>query len=71
MQVHVDIEFEQLVELAKQFPATQWAKLKTEVEKSEKQTNETSDLEDFLLSAPTFSKKQFNEIAKARKAISQ
>ena len=71
MQVQVDIEFEQLVELAKQLPPTQWTKLKSEVEKTEQETNTTSDLEDFLLSAPTFSKKQFDEIAKARKAISQ
>jgi hypothetical protein len=34
MQVHVDIEFEQLVEMAKQLLPTQWRKLKAEVEKS-------------------------------------
>ena len=71
MQVQVDIGFEQLVNLAKQLPATQWKKLKTEVEKQAEQVDATSDLEQFLLSAPTFNKKQLDEIAKTRKAISQ
>lgn len=30
-----------------------------------------AELENFLLSAPTFSKKQLDEIAKTRKAINQ
>jgi len=71
MQVQVDIGFEQLVNLAKQLPATQWKKLKTEVEKEAEHVDVTSDLEQFLLSAPTFNKKQLDEIAKTRKAISQ
>lgn len=71
MQVQVDIAFEQLVKLAKQLPATQWKKLKTEVEKESGQTTANSDLEQFLLSAPTFNKKQLEEIANTRKAISQ
>jgi len=33
MQVQVDIEFEQLVNIVKKLPATQWNKLKQEVEK--------------------------------------
>jgi hypothetical protein len=71
MQVQVDIAFEQLVKLAKQLPATQWKKLKNEVEKQVDQTEMATNLEQFLLSAPTFNKKQFDEIAKARKAIIQ
>ena len=71
MQVQVEIGFEQLVNLAKQLPVTQWKKLKTEVEKQAEQVDTTSDLEQFLLSAPTFNKKQLDEIAKTRKAISQ
>jgi hypothetical protein len=31
MQVQVDIEFDQLVQIAKKLPATQWTKLKAEV----------------------------------------
>ena len=71
MQVQVDIGFEQLLKLAKKLPAKQWNKLKTEVEKVQNQNITTSDLEDFLLSAPTFNKKQLDEIAKTRKAINQ
>jgi hypothetical protein len=71
MQVQVDIGFEQLLKLVKQLPATQWKKLKTEVEKQPQQSQSSSDLETFLLNAPTFSKKQLDEIAKTRKAISQ
>ncbi len=71
MQVQVDIKFDQLVKLAKQLPVVQWNKLKTEVEKQAEQTNTTSELEQFLLNAPTFNKKQLDEIANTRKAITQ
>ena len=72
MQVQVDIEFDQLVKLAKRLPVSQWAKLKQEVE-NEKTTDDrkAADLESFLLKAPTFTKKQFNQIAQTRKAIHQ
>lgn len=71
MQAQTDIEFNQLVQLVKRLPLKQWAKLKKEVEKGQNVKNDPSDLETFLLNAPTFSKKQLNEIAKARKEISQ
>jgi ferritin-like metal-binding protein YciE len=71
MQAQIDIGFDQLVKLAKQLPTIQWNQLKTEVEKHAEQTEGSSDLEQFLLSAPTFNKKQLDEIAKTRKAISQ
>lgn len=71
MELQVDIAFDQLVKLAKQLPAPQWTKLKSEVEKSKTGANHASDLEAFLLSAPTFNKKQLDEIVKTRKAISQ
>jgi hypothetical protein len=71
MEVQVNIGFEQLVHLAKQLPAMEWKKLKTEVEKHTGSVDTTSDLEQFLLTAPTFNKKQLDEIAKTRKAISQ
>jgi hypothetical protein len=69
--VQVDIEFDQLVELAKKLPAKQWTKLKQAVDKEESNDSSSSELETFLLSAPTFSKKQLEEIAKTRKAINQ
>lgn len=58
MQVQVDIEFEQLVKIAKKLPENQWEKLKVEVENDRQLKNSTDDLEAFLLSGPTFSKKQ-------------
>lgn len=71
MQVQVDIGFEQLVKLAKQLPPNQWMRLKSEVEKQAENAVTVSNLEHFLLTAPTFNKKQLNEIAKTRKAISE
>ena len=71
MQVQVDIEFDQLVKLAKKLPVNQWTKLKQEVDKETTMDSQTSDLETFLLTAPTFTKKQINEIEKTRKAINQ
>ena len=67
MQIQLDIEFEQLIKLAKQLPATQWTKLKTEVEKAKKQTDTITSLEDFLLNAPTFSKDQLMKLLKQEK----
>jgi hypothetical protein len=71
MRVQVDIGFDQLVDLAKQLPATQWRKLKSEVEKEREVKESPGSLEALLLRAPTFTKKQLDEIAKTRKAINQ
>lgn len=71
MQVQVDIGFDQLVQLAKRLPTTQWTKLKQAVDSEKIADKESSDLEAFLLTAPTFTKKQLDEIAKTRKAINQ
>jgi hypothetical protein len=71
MQLQVDIEFDQLVKLAKKLPVNQWAKLKQEVDKETTKDRLNSDLETFLLSAPTFTKRQLTEINKTRKAINQ
>ncbi|WP_419803405.1 hypothetical protein [Mucilaginibacter sp.] len=71
MQAQIEIAFEQLVQLAKHLPENQWIKLKKEVDKEKVFDKEVSDLEAFLLTAPTFTKKQFDEIAKTRKAINQ
>lgn len=68
MQAQVNIEFDQLIRLAKNLPAQQWVKLKNEVEK-EQAEQDTSDLVAFLLKAPVFSKKQLTTIAKTRKAL--
>jgi len=71
MQAQVDIEFNQLVKLAKQLPATQWTKLKKEVEEKVEGTEQNSDLISLLLSAPTYSKKQLDGVAKTRKSINE
>ena len=71
MQAQVDIEFDQLVKLVKQLPTPQWKKLKREVEEKVAVPEKNSELNSLLLSAPTYSKKQLNEVAKTRKAINQ
>ena len=71
MQTQINIEFDQLVELAKQLPTTQWAKLKKVVEGKSSVAKDNSDLVTLLLSAPTYSKKQLGKVAKTRKAINQ
>ena len=71
MQAQVDIEFDQLVKPVKQLPTPQWKKLKREVEEKVAVPEKNSELISLLLSAPTYSKKQLNEVAKTRKAINQ
>ena len=71
MQLEEEIKFNQLVELAKKLPTTQWIKLKQEVDSATSIKRTASDLETLLLSAPTFTKKQINDIDKTRKAINQ
>ena len=71
MQIEIDIKFEQLIDIAKKLPAPQWNKLKQEVEKDFDQDPKIQDMESFLLSAPTFTKKQLDTIAKTRNAINQ
>ncbi|MBS1745609.1 MAG: hypothetical protein JST21_05525 [Bacteroidetes bacterium] len=71
MQLQIEIGFEQLIQLAKKLPSQQWMKMKQEVDKQQPFSKNTGDLESFLLNAPTFSKKQIDEIAKTRKAINQ
>jgi DNA-binding transcriptional regulator/RsmH inhibitor MraZ len=71
MRVQVDIGFNQLVQLAKQLPPTQWKKLKQEVETSAPNDKEREEFKKLLLNGPTFSKKQLDAIAETRKKINQ
>jgi alanyl-tRNA synthetase len=72
MQVQVDIGFDQLVQIAKRLPATQWSKLKKEVETAEQPSDkEREEFRKLLLSGPTFSKKQLDNIAETRKKIDE
>ena len=71
MQVSMEIGFDQLVGIVKKLPAKQWTKLKAEVEKEKVPVNKMQDMEAFLMTAPVFTKKQLDTIAKTRKAIDQ
>lgn len=71
MEAQIDIGFEQLVKLVKQLPKKQWTKLKSEVEQQDISANQHLDMLNFLLTGPTFNKKQLDEVAKARKEINQ
>ena len=71
MQAQVDIEFDQLVQLARQLPATQWAKLKQEVEAQAPVDKEREDFRKILMNGPTFSKKQLDNIVETRKMIDE
>ncbi len=63
MELQVDIEFNQLVQLAKQLTSTQWAKLKSEVEEKEVADSKRAEFREFLLGGPTFSKRQLDTMA--------
>ena len=69
MHLELDIKFDQLVQLAKKLPVRQWEKLKQEVDSESGTKKNITDLEAFLLTAPTFTEEQLDEIDKTRKAI--
>jgi hypothetical protein len=71
MQVKIEIQFDQLVQLAKRLPSKQWTKLKQEVEAKESVEKERKDFRKLLLSGPTFSKKQLIAVAETRKKIDE
>jgi len=72
MQAQVDIGFDQLVQLAKRLPATEWTKLKQAVEKEQSpKDKEREEFKKLLLNGPTFSKKQLDAVAETRKRINQ
>ena len=73
MQVQIDIGFDQLVHIAKKLSPKQWDKLKHEIEKEPELPgpSEEKSMEAFLMSAPTFTKKQLDAIANTWKAINK
>ena len=72
MELQLDIDFKQLVQIAKQLPKQKWDKLKSMVDQQEQtKINSNSELENFLLNAPTFSQEQMDKIANARTEINQ
>ena len=71
MQVRLEIEFDQLVQLAKRLPAKQWTILKQEVETKKTVGKEREDFRKLLLDGPTFSKKQLDAVVETRKKIDE
>ena len=73
MELHLDINFKQLIEIAKQLPKQKWDMLKSEVER-QKEVSEAysySEIEVFLLNAPTFSQEQLDKVENARTEINK
>jgi hypothetical protein len=71
MQIQVDIGFDELVGIVKKLPRDQFLKFKNELEKQDEKNTDPQSLESFLMKAPTFSDKQIEDIAQARKAINK
>ena len=71
MQIQVDIGFDDLIRIVKKLPEDQLLKFKKELEKQNTNDTQLQDLESFLLTAPTFSDQQLEEIERTRKAINQ
>ncbi len=74
MEVKLDLNFDQVIELIKQLPASQLAKLKMELSDSflkKKSKKDLSKLQDFLLNAPVMSDEQFEVYQKRRKELSK
>lgn len=70
MQMQKDIQLDRLITLVKGLSEIQRRKLKAELDRLEDHFNDNS-LEEFLLSAPTFSENQIKKIEETRKAIDQ
>lgn len=70
MQFQKDIQLDQLITLIKGLSEIQSRKLKVELDRLEDNPIDNS-LEEFLLSAPTFSENQIQQIEETRKAIDQ
>lgn len=70
MQTQENISFDELIRLIRGLSATQRAQLKAEINRMENQPP-NAQLEEFLLSAPTFSENQIKTIEETRKAIDQ
>ena len=71
MELTLNIGYNQVRNLVRQLPEKEVERLISEVSQKPNGENETSDLEAFLLTAPTFTKKQIDEIEETRKAINQ
>lgn len=71
MQATVDIKFDELLKIVKSLPENKLSILKQEIEKTAKQKPDRAAFMNLLLSGPTFSKEQLDNIAETRAAINQ
>jgi hypothetical protein len=74
MQLNVDIEFNELMNIIRQLPASQIEKIKTEVNDNiifDKQKIEISDFQEFLLSGPIMTDKQYEEYLENRQQFTK
>ena len=71
MEAVVDIKFDELLKIIKNLPENKLSILKAEIEKETKSKSDRKAFEDLLLSGPTFSQEQLDDIAKTRTAINQ
>ncbi len=74
MEVTIDIGYEQLLAAIKKLPAAKINQLKYALDESfinEKATEELSDFQSYLLSAPVMAAKQFEKYKSERKYFSQ
>ncbi len=74
MEIRLDIDYNQLLNLIKQLPATQIAKLKAELDKKnskEKPQKAKSDFQKFLLNGPIMSDEQYSSFVENRERLNQ
>ena len=71
MQIHVQIEFEELVKIVKTLPTAKLRKLKAEIEKKPITPKNNIDLKTLLLIGPVATKKQLETIENNRKHINK
>lgn len=71
MEVRVQIPFQQLVDIVRQLPPTQKAKLQKVLDQEVKPSAKSSRLTEMLLNGPVFTDKQIKTIEENRKSINQ
>lgn len=71
MELHVDIGFEQLVQVLKKMPEKQWLKLKKVIDDKEILDKDREEYKNILLNGPTFSNEQFEILDDNRKLINK
>ena len=74
MELRLSIDYNQLLNLIKQLPATQVAKLKAELDKKDtkqKPRKASSDFQKFLLNGPVMSDEQYSAFVENRERLNQ